>query len=63
MQLAFGADDDEMCCVLEDYFKKAFGSEEAAREEIRRQLVREFPKNDEEKQLHKQHDLEIKKIS
>ena len=42
MQLAYCEGDNEMCLMLEGYFKLACGSEEAGREEIRKQLNEKF---------------------
>ena len=60
LQLAYGAKHEEMCFALKGYFVKAFGSEEAAWEELGRQLDEKFPKNDEERKLEEVRDLEIK---
>ena len=61
LQLAYSAGDDEMCLVLETYFKRAFGSQEAAREEIRKQLNEKFAEgSEEEKRQREAHELEIK---
>jgi len=61
LQLAYSAGDDEMCLVLEPYFERAFGSQEAAREEIRKQLNEKFAEGSEvEKAQREARELEIK---
>lgn len=49
-QLAYGSGDNEMCFELKPYFERAFGSVDAANEEMNKQFDEKFSDgNDEEK--------------
>lgn len=49
LQMAYGARDYAMCDVLKPYFVRACGSEEAAKQEIRRQIKEKFDEENKEK--------------
>lgn len=52
LQLAFAEYDDELCCdAFEPFFERVFGSKEAARAEIRKQLEEKFPEESKIKKL------------
>ena len=49
LQLAYAEGDDELCLIFAPHFKRACGSVDAARDEIRRQLDEKFPEESEAK--------------
>ncbi len=61
LQLAYSAGDDDMCLVLKPYFERAFGGQEAATEEIHKQLNEKFAEGSEaEKAQREIREIEIK---
>ena len=55
LQLAFAEYDDELCCdAFEPFFERVFGSKDAVKEEIRKQLDEKFPEESEEEKQQKE---------